>query len=405
MFPRRVLVAPSGFKESLSAPEVAEAIAVGVRRVIPGVHVLQVPIADGGEGTARTLAEATGGRLLPVEVTGPTGQPVAAHIALLGGAAQGTAVVEMAAAAGLSLVPRDHRDPTLTTTYGVGELILAALDAGAERILVGCGDSGTCDGGAGALQALGASITDADGAELPRGGAHLAQAARLNLTGLDPRILETPMTLACNPHNVLTGERGVARVFGPQKGATPEQVEQLAEGLERWASLLAESAVPASTTTDFSTGLGTGASGGLGAGLAALGATLVSRFEALLDSGLAGINLDELIAEADLVITAEGAIDFQTPRGKVPAEVAQRAARIGVPVLAMAGSLGEGAQEVHDVGIGAIASIIPVPMPLEDAKERGAELLASATERSLRMMALGAAVDARMSQKAAISRN
>ncbi|GAA1353907.1 glycerate kinase [Falsarthrobacter nasiphocae] len=405
MFPRRVLVAPSGFKESLSAPEVAEAIAVGVRRVIPGVHVLQVPIADGGEGTAATLAEATGGRVLPVEVTGPTGQPVASHIALLGGAAQGTAVVEMAAAAGLSLVPRDHRDPTLTTTYGVGELILAALDAGAQRILVGCGDSGTCDGGAGALQALGASITDANGSELPRGGAHLVHAARLDLSGVDARVLETPMTLACNPHNVLTGSRGVARVFGPQKGATPEQVDQLAEGLDRWAELLGQEAVSSATTSDFRTGLGTGASGGLGAGLAAIGATLESRFTALLDSGLAGIDLDELISGTDLVITAEGAIDFQTPRGKVPAEVAQRAARTGVPVLAIAGSLGEGAQDVHDVGIGAIASIIPVPMPLEDAKERGGELLSAATERSLRMMALGAAVEARMTQKRAAARN
>jgi glycerate kinase len=390
--PHHVLVAPSGFKESLSAAQVADAIAAGVRRVVPGVHVTTVPIADGGEGTAETLAEATGGRLVPVRVTGPTGQPVDSHYAELGGDSRGTAVVEMAAAAGLRLVPRDHRDPTLTTTRGVGELIVAALDAGCERIIVGCGDSGTCDGGAGALQALGARILDADGAPIGTGGAALADAAALDLSGLHPRLTDVEIVVACNPTNLLCGDRGVARVFGPQKGATPEQVERLSAGLESWARLLAAHAVGSATTSDFRTGLGTGASGGLGAGLAAIGATLQSRFAALLDSGLAGIQLDRLIADADLVITAEGAIDLQTPHGKVPAEVARRAKRAGAPVLAMAGSLGEGAADVHDIGIDAIASIIPVPMRLEDAVDRGAQLLADATARTVRIMALGASM-------------
>ncbi|MBO0980462.1 glycerate kinase [Microbacterium sp. SD291] len=393
--PQRILVAPSGFKESLSAEAVARAIAAGVRRVIPGVQVDEYPVPDGGEGTASALAAATGGELVPVRVTGPVGEPVDAHWARLGGRAAGTAVVEMAAAAGLRLVPRDRRDPGETTTYGVGELIAAALDAGAERIVVGCGDSGTSDGGAGALVALGARVLDRGGRPLGRGGRHLAEATQLDLSGLHPRLGEVEIVLACNIHNVLCGPNGVARVFGPQKGATPAQVEQLATGLDAWAALLEEQS-PFGGEMDVRTGGGTGASGGLGAGLAAvLGARLAPRFEVLLDGDLLPDDLDELMMSADLVITAEGAIDFQTPRGKVPAEIAMRARIAGVPVLGIAGSLGRGAPAVHDIGIDAIASILTVPMPLEQAVEQGEELLRDAAERSMRMVLLGSAISAR----------
>lgn len=395
--PQRILVAPSGFKESLCAESVATAIAAGVRRALPGVRVDIAPIADGGEGTARTLAVATRGTLQQATVTGPTGVPVDSHWARLGGASRSVAVVEMAAAAGLSLVPAGLRDPGATTTYGVGQLIAAALDDGAETILVGCGDSGTCDGGAGALQALGARILDADGIEIGVGGKELARAVRLDLTGLHPRVGDTEIILACNPHNVLTGARGVARVFGPQKGASPEQVEELDAALDNWASILERDGVGSG---DLRTGTGTGASGGLGAGLAGgLGAVLRSRFEALLDSGLSGIDLDRRIRKADLVITAEGSIDFQTPHGKVPAEVARRAARHGVPVVALAGSLGRGAPAVHDVGIAAIASILTVPMPLSEAVANGEELLVDAAERMMRMILLGGTISSRSSSK------
>ncbi|WP_341973781.1 glycerate kinase [Microbacterium sp. LWO13-1.2] len=393
--PQRILVAPSGFKESLSAETVAHAIASGIRRVIPGVQVDEFPVPDGGEGTALALAAATGGDVVPARVTGPVGVAVDAHWARLGGAATGTAVVEMAAAAGLRLVPRDRRDPGETTTYGVGELIVAALDDGAERIVIGCGDSGTSDGGAGALQALGARILDRDGIPLPRGGRHLTEAAALDLAGLHPRLGDVEIVLACNIHNVLCGPRGVARVFGPQKGATPIQVELLSTALDAWAALL-EAQSPFGGAMDVRTGAGTGASGGLGAGLAAvLGARLAPRFEVLLDSGLLPTSLDDLIAKADLVITAEGAIDFQTPRGKVPAEVAMRARVEGVPVLGIAGSLGAGAPAVHDIGIGAIASILTVPMELEQAVEQGEELLRDAAERCMRLVMLGSALSAR----------
>ncbi|GAA1618436.1 glycerate kinase family protein [Actinoplanes couchii] len=392
--PQRILIAPSGFKESLSAPQVARAIAAGVRRVLPGANITAVPVPDGGEGTAEALADATGGSLVPITVTGPVGDPVTAAWARLGGAARGTAVVEMASAAGLSLVPADRRDPTRTTTHGVGELIRAALDDGARRILIGCGDSGTSDGGAGALQALGARILDADGRDLPPGGGALARADRLDLSGLHPGVAGTEIVVACNPHNVLCGPAGVARVFAAQKGATPDQIEQLAHAFDVWAALLDRDGRPGAL--DVRSGPGTGASGGLGAGLAAvLGARLEPRFTALLDSGLAGFDLDALMARADLAITAEGAIDGQTRMSKVPAEVARRAQRTGTPVLALAGSLRDGSETVRDIGIDTVVALPPAPMPMAYAVANAEPLLRDAAERALRLIVLGAAIAAR----------
>ncbi|MFC7403853.1 glycerate kinase [Georgenia alba] len=388
--PRHVLIAPSGFKESLAAEEVAACIAAGVRRVLPAASVDEAPLVDGGEGSASTLATATGGRLVPVRAVGPIGEPVDSHIGVLGGDAEGTVVVEMAAVAGLRLVPRDHRNPAATTTYGVGELIRAALDHEPRRILIGCGDSGTSDGGAGALQALGAEIRDHDGNELPRGGEALVDVASLDLSGLDPRLAKVEIDVACNIHNVLTGERGVARVFGPQKGATPEQVETLDKALHAWAGVLTRDG-QAPEDADLFAGPGTGASGGLGAGLAGgLGARLRQRFEVMLDH----VGLDERIARADLVITGEGAFDFQTARGKIPAEVARRAKLQGKPVLGIAGTLGKQASEVYDIGIDAIASILSSPMALEDAIARGPELVTDAAERMMRSVLVGSALAA-----------
>ncbi|WP_405191057.1 glycerate kinase [Streptomyces anulatus] len=383
----RIAIAPSGFKESLSAARVAEAIAVGVRRVIPDADLDLIPLVDGGEGTAEALALAGGGRLVPVTATGPVGEPVASHFALLGGPGPLTAVVEMAAVAGLALVPPGLRHPGATTTYGVGELIRAALDAGARRILVGCGDSGTSDGGAGALQALGARLTDRHGRELRRGGGALHELERVDPSGLDPRLARTELLVACNPYNVLCGKRGVARVFGPQKGATPAEVELLSAGLERLADVLTRDLAPASgaPAIDLRTAPGTGASGGLGAGLAAVGARLLPRYDVLLD----GLDLDARLARADFVITAEGALDHQTVRGKIPAEVARRAHASGVPVLVLAGTIGPGAQDVRAVGVDAYSAILPAPMTLVEAIDRSDELLADATERAMRIMALG----------------
>ncbi|CAM5520094.1 MULTISPECIES: glycerate kinase family protein [Streptomyces griseus group] len=383
----RIAIAPSGFKESLSAARVAEAIASGVRRVLPDADLDLIPLVDGGEGTAEALALASGGRLVPCTATGPVGDPVASHFALLGGPGPLTAVVEMAAVAGLALVPPDLRHPGATTTYGVGELIRAALDAGARRILVGCGDSGTSDGGAGALQALGARLIDRHGRELRRGGGSLHELEHIDASGLDPRLAEAELLVACNPYNVLCGKRGVARVFGPQKGATPAEVELLSAGLERLAAVLTRDLAPAFATAalDLRTAPGTGASGGLGAGLAAVGARLLPRYDVLLD----GLDLDARLARADFVITAEGALDHQTVRGKIPAEVARRARAAGVPVLVLAGTIGPGAQDVRAVGVDAYSAILPAPMTLVEAIGRSDEFLADATERAMRIMALG----------------
>ncbi|WP_097991514.1 glycerate kinase family protein [Streptomyces sp. f51] len=391
--PHRIAIAPSGFKESLSAARVAEAIATGVRRVIPDADLDLIPLVDGGEGTAEALALAGGGRLAPCTATGPVGDPVASHFALLGGGTTPgplTAVVEMAAVAGLALVPPDRRHPGATTTYGVGELIRAALDAGARRILVGCGDSGTSDGGAGALQALGARLTDRHGRELRPGGGSLHELEHIDPSGLDPRLADAELLVACNPYNVLCGKRGVARVFGPQKGATPAEVELLSAGLERLAAVLTRDllpafAPPAGTPVDLRTAPGTGASGGLGAGLASVGARLLPRYDVLLD----GLDLDARLARADFVITAEGALDHQTVRGKIPAEVARRAQAAGVPVLVLAGTIGPGAQDVRAVGVDAYSAILPAPMTLVEAIGRSGEFLADASERAMRIMALG----------------
>jgi len=388
MIPQRFVIAPSGFKECLDASEVADAIAAGIRRVLPDAVIDRVPLVDGGEGSAAALATATGGTLVPVTVTGPVGEPVRSHFAVLGGPdRERTAVVEIAAAAGLRLVPRDARDPGATTSYGVGELIEAALDDGCRRILVGCGDSGTSDGGAGALQALGARIIDEGGHELAPGGAALKGVESIDLSDLDPRLVHTEVLVAVNPHNVLCGERGVARVYGPQKGATPEQVEQLAAALERWADTLERD-----LGVDVRYGPGTGASGGLGAGLAAgLGARLLPRFEVMLSH----VDLDAHLAAADLVITAEGALDSQTPRGKVPAEVARRAARFGKPVVALAGTLGIGADTTYAAGIDAFDGILPCPITLPDALDRAQEFLTDAAERMTRLLLVGARLTAR----------
>ena len=392
--PERILVAPSGFKESLSAVEVADAIAAGIRRVLPGTRVDTFPVPDGGEGTVEILASRPGAVLHTASVTGPVGQPVRAQWVEFPDA--GVAVCEMASAAGLSLVPTDQRDPGSTTTYGVGQLIAAILDHGISNIVIGCGDSGTSDGGAGALAALGIITVDAAGKALAPGGAALVAARGIDSTGMHPRLAGATLTLACNTHNILSGKRGVARVFGPQKGATEQQIEQLEAGLENFATLLTQTFAP---DADLRHGPGSGASGGLGAGLMALGAEAANRFEVLLERLPATDNIDDLIAAADVVITAEGAIDFQTPRGKVPAEIARRCQRTGVPLMALAGSLGDGAPAVHDVGIAALQSIMSVPMPLADAVLNGRTLLVAAAERAMRMLQLGCAVAGRTEDK------
>ena len=377
----KVLVAPSGFKESMDAEDAAIAIGAGVRKALPDATLLMAPMVDGGEGFTKALVQATGGTVHDVTVTGPVGTPVRSFFGFMGGTESGTAVIEMAAAAGLSLVPRDMRDPTRTTSFGVGELILAAIEAGAERILLGCGDSGINDGGAGMAQALGARLLDAAGDEIGPGGGELHRLADIDVSGLDPRIGAVVIDVACNWSNVLLGPRGVARVFGPQKGATPEQVDVLETGLETYADLIRKRLGP-----DIGLAPGSGASGGLGAGLIAFaGATLHPRFDIVMRY----LAFDDLLGRADLVITAEGSLDGQSPHGKVPCEVARRARAVGVPTIALAGTIGKGVTDTLTEGVDAFASILKRPCTLEEALARGEKNLRRAAEDAIRMLMVG----------------
>jgi glycerate kinase len=379
--PLTVLIAPSGFKESLGAREVADHIATGVRRAMPNVRILKAPMVDGGEGFTDALVDATGGLMRSMRVTGPLGEPVDAFFGMLGGPGPRTAVIEMAAAGGLRLVPRDRRNPLLTTSRGVGELIGAALDAGAQRLLLGCGDSGINDGGAGMVQALGGRLLDARGEPIGAGCQGLEYLDRIHLGTLDPRLDAVQLDAAVNWHNGLLGVRGVSRVFGPQKGATPEQVERMEAGMARFARV-----VQAYTGRDVAAMPGAGASGGLGAGFAGLlGGTLHPRYDIVMRY----LELDRLIDRADLVITAEGSLDGQTPYGKIPAEVAQRAKRRGLPVIALAGTIGKGVRVNFDHGIDAFASILRRPCTLDEAIDNAGKLLVRAAEDAIRMVGVG----------------
>ena len=366
----KIVIAPDSFKESLSAPEVAAAIARGWRQVFPEAELLLRPMADGGEGTVDAVLAATGGERRECRVCGPLGEPVLAHWGWLG---EGTAVLEMASASGLHHVPRDRRDATVTTSLGTGELIRAALDAGATRIILGLGGSATNDGGAGLLQALGVRFLDAREVELPPGGAALARLARIDVGGLDPRLLQARLEIAADVDNPLCGPRGASRVFGPQKGADPQQVEQLDAALEHYARVVA-----ATLGEDHSHHPGVGAAGGLGfAARAFLHAGFRPGIELVAElSGLA-----DAVEGADLVITGEGRLDSQSLHGKTPVGVARIARAAGVPVVALAGSLGEDYQALYAAGIDAAFALSPGPQSLEQAMTgAAAELQARACD-------------------------
>jgi glycerate kinase len=375
-----ILLAPCGFKEGLTVSQLIECMARGVKAAAPDAHILRAPMVDGGEGFTQTLTELTGGELHPVRITGPVGQRLLAHIGCLAGPHAGTAVIEIAAAAGLRHVPLDQREPLRTTSYGVGQLIGAALDLGAGRVLIGCGDSGVNDGGAGLAEALGVRLLDRRGRPIGRGGGALARLARVDMSARDPRVERVQIDVAVNWNNMLLGSRGVARMFGPQKGASPAAVAALERGLANLATVVRR---------DLGLRIrhmpGAGASGGLGAGLHAfLGARLYPRFEVLTRF----LDFDGLLDRADLVLTAEGSIDRLTPIGKLPAEIARRAKLRGVPVVALVGSVGEGAQTTHAIGIDAYFSIVNRPCSLAEAMSKAPELVAEATEQVLRLALL-----------------
>lgn len=359
----KIVIAPDSFKESLSALDVAREIKAGFSEVFPDADYVLVPVADGGEGTVEALVAATGGEVVTLRATGPLGEPVEAFYGLTGDGA--TAVIEMAAASGLELVPPDRRDPLKTTTFGVGEMIRAALDRGARHLIVGVGGSATNDGGAGMAQALGIRLLDAAGRDLPPGGGALGDLVRIDLSGLDPRIAGCRIEVACDVDNPLVGPNGASAIFGPQKGATAETIAHLDAGLANLAAKLAEE-----TGLSVADLPGGGAAGGLAAGLHAfLGAELRPGAEIVMNA----VGLDAAVADADLVLTGEGRIDHQTIHGKTPIGVAAVAKRRGRPVVAIAGSLGKDAHVVHAHGIDAVFSVLSRPCTVAEALAGAAE--------------------------------
>lgn len=337
----RVLAAVDKFKGSLTAPEVAANLAAGLLAASTGVQVTELPVADGGEGTL-DAAFGAGFRRVDAQVTGPTGEPVQSSFALL----DTTAVVEMASASGLAMLPEGKPQALTATSRGTGELIKAALDAGASTIVLGVGGSACTDGGAGLLQALGLSVTNADGQELGPGGAALNDALSVNLNRLDHRLAATTIVLASDVNNPLTGPRGAAAVYGPQKGATAEDVGVLDAGLSQWVAVLADQLGPQIRVLADSPGAG--AAGGLGfAAVAVLGGEFRPGIEVILDL----VGFDALLKSADLVITGEGSLDAQSLHGKAPVGVAAAAGRGGVPVIAVAGVISISAAELAEAGI------------------------------------------------------
>jgi glycerate kinase len=375
------LLAPDSLKGSLSARDACIAMETGIRRALPAnvdFEVIAVPLADGGEGTVEALVTGAGGELRTLKVRGPLGQEVNAQWAIL---PDGSAVIEMAQSSGLTLVPAEQRNALRASTYGTGEVIQAALDAGCRRLLIGIGGSATTDGGTGALQALGLRFLDGQGNELAPGGAALAELQSIDAKTLDTRLKEVEIQVLCDVTNPLCGENGAASVYGPQKGASPSDVELLDTSLSRYADLTGQI-----LGSDLRYEAGAGAAGGTGFGLMAwTGAKLVPGIEAVLEA----TGFSARLERADLVLTAEGAIDRQTPQGKALAGVAKAAGAArggqGVPVVAFGGAVKLSGGALSEMGIVAALPLPDAPQTLNECVSRAADLLSDATERAIRL--------------------
>ncbi|MGR2766282.1 glycerate kinase [Photobacterium ganghwense] len=358
----KIVIAPDSYKESLTAMEVADAIEAGFKDIWPDAQYLKLPMADGGEGTVQSLVDATQGTIVEHTVTGPLGEPVSAFYGLLGDGR--TAVIEMAAASGLHLVAPDQRNPLLTTTYGTGELITAALERGVEHIIIGIGGSATNDGGIGMAQALGFQLLDADNRSLGFGGGELAALNRIDTQKVDLRLAQVKLEVACDVDNPLCGPKGASAVFGPQKGATPEMVAQLDANLAHYAAV-----IQSQLGRDVKNIPGAGAAGGLGAALMGLlNASLRPGIEIVTEAA----GLEAAVQDADLVITGEGRIDSQTIHGKTPMGVARIAKQYQLPVIGIAGCVAPDCHVVHQHGIDAVFSVVPRAMPLSEALQEAA---------------------------------
>ena len=375
----RILIAPQEFKETLTAGQAAEAIVVGLRRVWPAADYDPLPLADGGGGTVHALVEGQGGEYRETLVTGPLAEPVLARWGIVGRPA--TAIIEMSAASGLALVPPERRDPRITTTRGTGELLRAALDAGCRSILIGIGGSATNDAGAGMAEALGARLLDTEGRPLPPGGLALGRLARIVPDGLDPRLAEADVRVACDVDNPLCGPRGASAVYGPQKGADPALVEALDAALAHFAEVARRD-----LGRDVRDLPGAGAAGGLGAGLVLFAhARLQPGFELIAEV----VGLRDRLTRSDLVITGEGQLDGQSWQGKTTGSLAKMAAGLGLPVVVIAGSLADDHAAMYQRGVAAALGVPGRPITFAELRGQPAEALQDAAERAARLMAVG----------------
>ena len=379
----KIVIAPDSYKESLSALDVAVQIEAGFRTQFPDAQYIKLPVADGGEGTVEAMVAATAGRIIQVNVTGPLGDGVAAFYGISGD--DKSAFIEMAAASGLELVPPELRNPLKTTSYGTGELICNALDQGVKHIIIGIGGSATNDGGAGMVQALGVKLLDKQGKQIGFGGGKLAELDVIDISGLDPRIKQCQIDVACDVTNPLTGSEGASAIFGRQKGATPEMVSQLDDGLQYYAGIIKRY-----LDIDVDQVEGAGAAGGLGAALLAFcGATLSPGIDIVTDA----LGLDALVRDATFVITGEGRIDSQTIHGKVPIGVARVAKRYNKPVIGIAGSLTDDVDAVYEHGLDAVFSVIYSICTLEQALDNAAANVFMTARNIAATLAIGMAVD------------
>ncbi|GAB1653219.1 glycerate kinase [Mannheimia haemolytica] len=376
----KIVITPDSFKESLTALEVAQAIQQGFARVFPEAEYQLVPMADGGEGSVQSLVDATHGSLQKISVIAPLANEVEGFFGLSGD--QKTAFIEMAAASGLHLVPMEQRNPLVTTSYGTGQLIKAALDLGVEKIILGIGGSATNDGGVGMLQALGAKFLNAEQREIGFGGEALSQIQQIDLSGLDSRLKQVEFEVACDVDNPLCGKRGASAIFGPQKGATPEMVKMLDHALLHFAET-----VKSQLGIEIAEKVGAGAAGGMGGGLLLLpNVTLRSGVQIILEA----TELAEKLADADLVVTGEGRMDAQSIAGKTPIGVARAAKQFGKPVIAIVGSLKEDYPVVYQHGIDAVFPIIRQVSNLEAVLKSGKENLISTAENVARLWKISA---------------
>ena len=370
----KIVLAPDSFKGSLTAPEVTQAMERGVKRVLPDAETVIVPMADGGEGTMESLIAATHGQKVDVLVNGPLLDKVQAAYGVLGD--EETCVVEMASASGLCLVEPNKLNPLIATTYGTGELIHQALNDGYRKFILAIGGSATNDAGVGMLQALGIKVLDREGREIGYGGAELSRITTIEMQDFEPRIAECEFIIATDVQNPLIGADGATRVFGPQKGATPDMVEMLEEAFSTWANL-----VEIKTGVRLHHKAGAGAAGGIGG---AFQAFFPSKTRRGVDIVMEYSRLVEKLSGAQCVFTGEGQIDDQTACGKTPMGVAEEAKKLRIPVFVLAGSVGNGVDALYQHGFTSVHSLVNKPMSLQEAMERGSELVERLTEQILR---------------------